>query len=189
MGSIPSIASFFYLVDWGFLFFLLYIPQLQLKPSSVYPRKQWIIKLLGVIVLLPVSYYFSRKIMDATPLGIENADMLPIIKIMGQRFLHGDLHAVYSPIAEIWGGIQPIYLPALWMAFVPALIFDFDLRWITVTGIWLSAMAVLYPLVLKMRNGLSLLLVVALLLLVGWFHFDNVNNVIRLTEEGVVFVD
>lgn len=126
--------------------------------------------------------------MDATPPGIEYADMLPIIKVMGQRFLHGDLHAVYSPIAEIWGGIQPIYLPALWMAFVPALIFDFDLRWITVTGIWLTAMAVLYPAVLKIRNGLPLLLVAALLLLIGWFHFDQVNNVIRLTEEGVVFV-
>ena len=126
--------------------------------------------------------------MDATPLGIEHADMLPIIKAMGQRFLQGDLHAVYSPIAEIWGGIQPIYLPALWMAFVPALIVDFDLRWITLTGIWFSAMAVLYPVVLKIKNGLPMLLFAALLLLLGWFHFDKVNNVIRLTEEGVIFI-
>jgi hypothetical protein len=126
--------------------------------------------------------------MDATPLGIESADMLPIIKVMGQRFLHGDLHTVYSPIAEIWGGIQPIYLPALWMAFLPALIFDFDMRWITVTGIWLSVMAVLFPVVLKIRNGLTFLVPGAILLLLGWLHFDKVNNVIRLTEEGVIFI-
>ena len=126
--------------------------------------------------------------MDATPLGIEHADMLPIIKVMGQRFLQGDIHTVYSPIAEIWGGIQPIYLPALWMAFVPALIFDFDLRWITVTGILISAIAALYHVVFKILNGLSIILIVSLLLLMGWFHFDKINNVIRLTEEGVVFV-
>lgn len=169
-------------------FLLLYIPPLQLRPPRIHSRKQWIVKLLIIIFLLPASYYFSRKIMDATPLGIESADMLPIIKVMGQRFLHDGLHTVYSPISEIWGGIQPIYLPALWMAFLPALIFDFDMRWITVTGIWLSIMAALYPLVLKIRNGRALLLFAALLLLTGWFHFDKVNNVIRLTEEGVIFV-
>lgn len=169
-------------------FLLLYIPPLRLQPPRIHPRKQWIVKLLVIVFLLPGSYYFSRKIMDATPLGIESADMLPIIKVMGQRFLHGDLHTVYSPIAEIWDGIQPVYLPALWMAFLPALIFDFDLRWITVTGIWLSVMAVLYPVSLKIRNALTLLLPAAIFLLIVWLHFDDVNNVIRLTEEGVIFV-
>lgn len=168
-------------------FLLLYIPPLQLIPPRKYPHKQWIVKLLVIIILLPVSYFFSRKIMDATPLGIESADMLPIIKVMGQRFLNGDLHAIYSPIPEIWGGIQPIYLPALWMAFLPALIFEFDMRWITVAGIWLSIILVLYPVLVKVRNILTLLIPATILLLLGWLHFDHVNNVIRLTEEGVIF--
>jgi hypothetical protein len=172
----------------GIAICLLYLPPLQLSPPSAYPRKQSIIKGLIIIFLLPVSYHFCRKILDATPLQIESADMLPIIKVMGQRFLRGDLHAVYSPIIEIWNGIQPIYLPVLWMAFLPALIFDFDLRWITVTGIWLSVMTVLYPVILKIRKGQSFILLTALLVLLCWFHFDEENNVVRLTEEGVIFV-
>jgi hypothetical protein len=38
------------------------------------------------MILLPGSYYFSKRIMDGTLLGIESADMLPIIKVMGNRF-------------------------------------------------------------------------------------------------------
>lgn len=37
------------------------------------------------------------------------------------------------------------------------------------------------------RNGWYALYILALLILLAWLHFDKVNNVIRLTEEGVVY--
>lgn len=141
------------------------------------------------MVLLPAGYHFSRMIMDATPVAIENADMLPIINVMGQRFLQGDISAVYQPIPEIWNGIQPIYPPVLWMSFLPALLFQFDLRWITVLGIYASVALCFFllPFQQKKERVGSLCLAIALGVLLFWLHDDKQNNVIRLTEEGVVF--
>ena len=88
--------------------------------------KQSIVKTTVLLLLLPISYYFCRQMMDATPLEKEYADMLPIMKVMGKRFLDGPSGGVYDPIAEIWNGIQPVYLPAMWIPFIPSIIFHFD---------------------------------------------------------------
>lgn len=150
------------------------------------------IQLVIVLLLVVSGIYFSRIILDHTPIAIEHADMLPVIRVMGDRFIDGQWHQVYSPIPEIWGGAQPVYLPAMWLPFVPAIYFDFDMRWITVAGILFAALAALWPLRReRFTSGLStayfFLLLIALLTLLSWFYFDEVNNVIRLTEEGVVY--
>lgn len=148
-------------------------------------NRQLRLKLLFVILLLPVSYQLARNIMDQTPLQIEYADMLPIIKTMCRRFLNGEWNQVYQPIPEIWNGVQPIYLPALWLPFTFSLMLDFDLRWITVCGIWLSVLLCLLP---SWKMGWRpFFLVAGVLTLLAWLHFNPGNNVIRLTEEGVVF--
>jgi hypothetical protein len=154
-------------------------------------KKQWLnrqlpVKLIVIAALLPFSYLLAMKIMDGTPLEIEHADMLPIMKVMCARFLDGELAQVYETIPEIWKGIQPIYLPAMWMPFTPSLLLDFDMRWITVCGIWLSVIACVWPGIWK-RSWTTLLFALSMLLLLAWFHFEKTNNVIRLTEEGVVF--
>jgi hypothetical protein len=123
--------------------------------------------------------------MDENPLLYQNADMLPIIKSMNQRFLHGQWKQVYQPIPEIWSGIQPIYLPAMWMPFGLSLIFDFDIRWITLCGIWLSLILCVLPVWRKLIE--SIFLIVAFLILLAWLHTNGDNGVIELTEEGVVF--
>ena len=163
---------------------ILYFPPIAFNKASII-NNQSPIKLLIVAACLPVSYHLVRDILDATPVQIQYADMLPIMGVMCQRFLHGQFTEVYNPIPEIWNGIQPIYLPALWLPFCSAFVFDFDMRWVTVAGIWLSILICILP---AWRKTIMLLLFVpALVVLLAWLHLDKVNNVIRLTEEGIVF--
>ena len=180
-----AINSFLFLFcGLGIVFFLL-----QLTPARIgilqLVNRQLFIKLAALAVLLPLSYQLARHIMDENPLRVESADMLPIMKKMSQRFWDGQWKMVYQPIPEIWNGIQPIYLPAMWMPFGLSLLFHFDMRWITLCGIWLSVIiCILPPWKVAWQN---ILLIVAILTLLTWLHTDPVNNVIRLTEEGVVF--
>src|SRR5215470_11470265 len=73
----------------GIIICLLKIPPLKARTAEVLNR-QLLLKLLIVIVMLPISYQLARRIMDQTPLQIEYADMLPIIKTMCSRFLNGE---------------------------------------------------------------------------------------------------
>ena len=180
-----AINSFLFLFSGiGIVFFLLQLPTTRLGVHQLVNR-QLFLKLVSLAILLPLSYQLARHIMDQNPLHVESADMLPIMKKMGQRFWDGQWKMVYQPIPEIWNGIQPIYLPAMWMPFSLSLVFHFDMRWITLCGIWLSVIiCILPPWKVAWQN---ILLVVAILTLLTWLHTDSVNNVIRLTEEGAVF--
>jgi hypothetical protein len=182
----------FYLVN-SFIFLLtgigISICLLKISPVHCEVRKmingQLFFKLLVIALLCPLSYQLARHIMDATPLDYHNADMLPIMKTMGQRFWNGQLKEVYQPIPEIWNGVKPIYLPAMWLPFSLSIIFHFDIRWITVCGIWLSIILCALP-KWKMNSQTSLF-ILALLTLLAWLHTDDDNSVIELSEEGVVF--
>jgi hypothetical protein len=175
----------FLLSGIGISWFLLQVPSFRIhKPILI--NKQIPFKLLTIIILLPVSYQLSRHILDSTPLEKEYADMLPVIKTMCSRFLNGQWGRVYEPIPEIWNGIQPVYLPAMWLPFTSSVIFHFDMRWVTVGGIWLSVLLCVLPGIWK-RNLLHFFYGLTIFSLLAWLHFDEVNNVIRLTEEGVVF--
>lgn len=190
--GLAAVNSILFLLSGVTMSFLLtMIPEITLSsPAKKFNGRfvPWV-KIGLIIVLLPVGYHYSRQIMDATPIAIENADMLPIINVMGQRFLQGNINAVYAPIPEIWNGIQPIYPPVLWMSFLPAQLFHFDLRWMTVLGIYACAMICFFLLPFQYRSKWigSLCLATALAVLLFWLHADDQNNVIRLTEEGVVF--
>jgi hypothetical protein len=67
--------------------------------------------------------------MKNIPIDYKTADMLPIMDILCHRFINQT--GVYRMIPEIWGGMEPIYLPTMWMTYLPAVWFDIDLRWIT----------------------------------------------------------
>ena len=170
-------------------FLLLKLPPLSISlPRFSVRNRSYQIKLCLYFILFIAMYFFCQKILDATPLSIENADMLPIIKVMGQRFINGSWSSVYSPINEIWGGVQPIYPPALWMSFLPAQLFSFDLRWITVSGLYLSLAISIFLLPFrKLSRSLTTSIFLSLLLLLVWLLADKSNNVIRLSEEGVIY--
>lgn len=147
-------------------------------------RDVWALVAMGCGMLL--SYVLAARIMDASPLRYEDADMIPILQVMAHRFLAGDWRAMYDQIPEIWSGVQPIYLPFLWLPFTAAELFHFDPRWVTVAGIWVAAVFVLV--FLDLRKGLSgWLLLYLLYVLMRHLHMEPSHNVIRLTEEGVVY--
>ena len=170
-------------------FLLLKLPPLSISlPRFSVRNRGYQIKLGIYLISFMVMYFFCQKILDATPLSIENADMLPIIKVMGQRFLQGEWNAVYSPINEIWNGVQPIYPPALWMSFLPAQLFSFDLRWITVSGLYLSlAISIFLLPFTKSSRILIITSFLSMIVLLIWLLTDKTNNVIRLSEEGIVY--
>jgi hypothetical protein len=180
-----AINSFIFLISGvGISIYLLKISSFQIQIKKLI-NKQLLFKLLILTVLLPVSYQLARQIMDNTPLQYQDADMLPIMKTMGQRFWNGQWKQVYQPIPEIWNGIKPIYLPAMWLPFSLSLIFRFDIRWITLCGIWSGIILSVWP---AWKNGWqSALFVMALLTLLIWLHTDDDNGVIAFTEEGIVF--
>lgn len=62
-------------------------------------------------------YLFTKHWISTSPLSYTDADMIPIMQVMSQRFLQGEWSMVYQPVQEIWNGIQPVYLPAMWMPF------------------------------------------------------------------------
>lgn len=184
--NFQALDSFLFLFTGvGISLCLLQTHSIQIQNDSIFNR-QLLVKLLVIVILLPVSYQLARHIMDDNPLRYQNADMLPIIKSMNQRFLSGQWKQVYQPIPEIWGGIKPIYLPAMWMPFGFSMIFDFDIRWITVCGVWLSVILCVLP--AWRKRTAAILLIVAFLILLAWLHTNDDNGVIELTEEGVVYV-
>ncbi len=59
-----------------------------------------------------LAYITSRYWFFRIPIDPDYADMLPVIKVMNERFLSGHWKQVYDPIAEIWNGTsQFIFLP------------------------------------------------------------------------------
>jgi hypothetical protein len=180
-----GVISFLFLLSGiGISICLLKSPRLEIS-KTVLGDKQSLGKILVIALLLLLSYRLARQIMDESPLRLEDADMLPIMKVMGQRFWKGDWQQVYQPIPEIWGGIKPIYLPAMWMPFSLSIVFDFDIRWITICGIWLSIIICVLP--AWKQSWQTIPFIMTLLTLLAWLHLDENNNVIELTEEGVVF--
>lgn len=163
---------------------LLSAPEISLSRSFGSTGGQW--KLVAMATGAMFSYHLGREILDRFPLRYEDADMLPVIRVMGARFLAGDWRSVYDVIPEIWNGMQPIYLPFMWLPFSVAEPGDFDIRWVTLSGIWLSVVVTL--MFLEDLGTISEWLILSsLLVLLWWFHTEPTNNVIRLTEEGVVY--
>ena len=138
---------------------------------------------IGTILLFIVGIPFVSSLYQQHPIDYKVADMLPIMQIMTERFISGD--NPYQVIPEIWGGMQPIYLPAMWLPFIPAQLFDFDMRWITYLMIGLGCMSLsLIGKDSKRYNWTGLVLVPLSVLLYSIIKVD-----VRLlvhSEEGIV---
>lgn len=126
----------------------------------------------------------ALEIFQAVPLDYHTADMLPVISIMGERLLHGE--PVYAMIPEIWNGVQPVYLPAMWLAYLPAVAGGFDLRWMSVFFV-LAAVAM--PFVWRLagaRWSWPVLLVAIPAGVLFWHFLERDTVLLSMTEEGVV---
>ena len=186
-GEQAAVVSILYL-----LASLVFISAIMLLPAASLPRFREIQyesgpKLPIVVIMLVLAYITASYWLDLIAIDPDFADMLPIMKVMNERFLHGDFRHIYEPIPEIWKGTQPIYLPGMWIPYAPAVAFGFDMRWITVISLLLSFTVIL--IFIRLRNnliyGIGQLLILAILF---WWLFskNEVHSLITMSEEGVV---
>jgi hypothetical protein len=143
-------------------------------------RYRWL--LLGIALL--VICRFALQWMEDDPLDYHSADMLPIIRIMCQRFISGAWLHVYDPIPEIWHGTVPIYLPAMWMPFSIPEIMHIDVRWLTVVLFLVVLGIFLWRIQPEQKDGW--LLCLCAFLLYWWLFADEKAGLLTFTEEGVV---
>ncbi len=195
-GWAPLFAVVYLISGLTIAALLLRLPELRLPGTRLPGRGSAVTKQLWgnpslwrsvvLIALVALALYSWSKIwFDEYPIDITNADMLPIIKVMCERFLAGQHSHVYDPIPTIWHGVQPIYLPAMWLPYVPAVALGIDMRWITIAGLLFAfgAFVVLYKPSLS-RSGF--LPGVLAFLLFWWIAADDITGIIAVSEEGVV---
>lgn len=124
--------------------------------------------------------------MEDAPLDYHDADMLPIIKIMSERFIHGAWSHVYDVIPEIWGGMHPIYLPAMWLPFSIPVFFGADPRYTTVVAFFILAALFIWRIQpLHKKSGAIFF---AAFLLFWWLLNAHNSGLLIYTEEGVVIL-
>ena len=119
--------SFLYL-SAGLFFSVVYLIPVE-KPIGFGHKWSKYLLFLPFAYLFYLYYPIAVDLMVKIPVDYKIADMLPIMEILCKRFMNQT--GVYRIIPEIWGGMEPIYLPSMWMTYLPAVWFDFDLRWIT----------------------------------------------------------
>jgi len=144
----------------------------------------------GLFIIAGVVIFWQSKILMASmPIHINYADMLPVIKIMDQRFIDGHWRHIYDTIPEIWGGIKPIYLPGIWTPFVPAVAAGIDMRWTTVACLVFVFGVYLLSFYAPRQKVLSFITLAIASMLLWWLLTeDDEHGLITRTEEGTVIV-
>lgn len=153
------------------------------KPVPVqrlFINRSWLPFLLWLLLVVWLVPGFYRMFQNH-PLDYTHADMLPVIEVMVQRWITNS--PVYEIIPQYWNGVLPVYLPALWLPFVPAVLFAFDLRWITLGMLFF---ALLYLLMRKKSTPWSWFIFIPIGL---WFNYlrHNRTETFLLSQEGVVY--
>src|SRR5580692_258580 len=143
IGEQTNIVSILYLIaGLIFIFSILILPIARL-PRVTELKKESLLKLPLLVCMLLLAFITSRYWLGEIPLDPDFADMLPVMKVMNERFLHGNWKQVYDPIPEIWNGVRPIYLPAMWLPYAGAVALHLDMRWVTVLSVLMSFMVIL----------------------------------------------
>jgi hypothetical protein len=175
-----------YYMLFGLMVGFLPLWKVKRPPAAAGPSSRIVWTVL-TIVLLCFSYQtivISSGMMARIPVDYRLADMLPIMQIMSQRYVNGE--EVYDIIPEIWGGMQPIYLPGMWMPYIPSVIWHFDPRWVTVFFLLTSSVLILlWPPARKRLSWCSLLVLIPMFFLFRTFLLWDFQ-MISLTDEGVV---
>ena len=186
-GWTPVFSLLYFLSGLCIAGVLLRLPQFRVPALTNAPWRKPPIWRSAVLIGLAALALYSWALIwfDEYPIDITNADMLPIIKVMCERFLAGQHSHVYDPIPTIWHGVQPIYLPAMWLPYVPAVAMGIDMRWITIAGL-LFSFGVFIVLYKPSGSRAAFFTVVLAFLLFWWIAADNTPGIISVSEEGVV---
>ncbi len=166
----------------------LYVPERKINLKYIPDAKtpvwmyQWfLLSFLGIFIISCTQQWIQQS-----PLTYRDADMIPIMQVMAERFLAGNWSGVYDPVQEIWNGIQPIYLPAMWMPFLVTIKSELDPRWVTSFAVFLSFTMFIALWRIHWQKLSALLLLGTAAMLCYWLYTDNTHNFIRLSEEGIV---
>ena len=185
-GWVPFLSVIYGLSGIGIAIGLTQASELRLPALS---RRAWTLpvnhyRLVVVGLMVLATWSWCQYWFEEMPIDITNADMLPIIKVMGERFIAGQHGHVYDIIPWIWKGTQPIYLPAMWLPYVPAIFLGVDMRWVAVAGL-LFAFAV-FIFLYRPGKYLNFFLGVLGFLLFWWIVADNTAGIVSVAEEGTV---
>lgn len=159
------------------------LPLIKTKSAEAISSKQlsptvyWFLFTLiaGAIITLGTNLF------QEVPLDYKIADMLPVIEIMGQRWLAGQ--DVYARIPEIWEtGMQPIYLPSMWLPYTLPIAIGMDMRFMS---LFFIISIVFMCFILAKRQSLTLFVLIPLLLLLSYIFIDY-STLITITEEPLV---
>ena len=126
--KLSSIIYFISGISIGLLF-LLNI-KVREQPKMIAMRYAHHIYYTLLILIFGYFIYQINLFFYSYPLNYKWADMLPIMKIMAERFIHNE--NPYNPIYEIWNGMEPIYLPAMWILYSIPIALKIDIRWINI---------------------------------------------------------
>src|SRR6201996_3897017 len=182
----PICAVLYFLSGIGISFLALRFAPLYLPRPD---RKGWNTpmnhyRLIAAALVVLATWSWCLYWFDESPIDITNADMLPIIKVMGERFIAGQHSHIYDIIPWIWHGTQPIYLPAMWLPYVPAIALGIDMRWIAIAGILFAFGAFIF--LYRTGGYRRFFLGVIAFLLFWWVVADNTAGIVSVAEEGPV---
>jgi hypothetical protein len=188
-GAPPYLSIVYFLSGISISFLLLRLRRLSLPPLD---RRSWNTpvnhyRLITAGLVALAIWSWCQYWFDEMPIDIANADMLPIIRVMGERFIAGKQSHIYDIIPWIWHGTQPIYLPAMWLPYVPAIALGMDMRWVAIAGLFFAFAAFLFLYRPNTHRYLSFFLGVLTFLLFWWVVADNTAGIVSVAEEGTVF--
>ena len=184
---IETVSKTYFLSGLALAILALFKPKLHNPlPSGWALSGQRINRLLWIgfsAYLLLHLVYWARPVFEEYRIDPQFADMLPVIKTMSQRWIDGQ--PVYDNIAEIWNGIRPRYLPAMWMPYIPAQFMGIDVRWTSVLLLWLGT--VIAASSIRRQYSLLSILPLAGLFYVLNFLFVRERQTLGWSEEPVVY--
>lgn len=165
------------------------LPLLKINPTPFKGENARILRQLHLllyatflVLFIPYAYDWALKIFERFEVHYKMADMLPILEIMGQRFLNG---APVYELVHFWEGTEPIYLPAMWLPFVPSIYMEIDIRWTSMTALLVSVSFIFFIGKKSLYNFKTFLIALPLYFLIdGLLHTKSV--LIYLSEEPIV---
>lgn len=148
----------------------------------IYIKLRYNIVIILYLIFFGYFIYELNKLFKQVPLYYKWADMLPIIKIMSERFLHQE--NVYEIIPEIWNGMTPIYLPMMFLPYCIGILLKIDIRWIGILFLFISLLLLLYQKKQSIYKFITLSFVIFFIL--ESLHHNN-QIWYTLTEEPLVY--
>ncbi|HVM87524.1 MAG TPA: hypothetical protein VMT76_05010 [Puia sp.] len=181
------VSVIYFICGIGMAIITLYLPKPVVPLFDFDNRIQNILKFFLIAAAGSLICYFSFLILCNNPIDYHDADMLPVIKTMDKRFLNGEWGHVYDVIPDIWNGSAPIYLPAMWLPFAPAVALNIDVRWVT-AGCLVIAFGISF-LLISFKNKKSFIIILIAAMLLCWLLAeDDTHGLISFSEEAVVIV-